>query len=187
MTDEFKIFGPEYEQLLSTDLANYLKHSCNSWIRFPFNYPVRKFSPGNPSNKFIVPGSGKPYFGSMKIAFLLALCLVCSRFLEAQSSTPPLLHCDSIAAAFSPNEDGINDRLELAPVFTGYEKGDSLSWRIFNRWGEEVFRAAEPGAAWNGKDKKGKICAAGMYPYLLTVTDRFGTRHQCKGTITLIR
>lgn len=123
----------------------------------------------------------------MKIVCLLAISLICFRFLEAQPTPPPLLQCDSLATAFSPNEDGINDRFELMPVFTGYDRGDSLIWRIFNRWGEEVFRAEEPGAAWNGKDKKGKPCAAGFYPYLVTITDRFGTRHQCKGTITLIR
>lgn len=58
-----------------------------------------------------------------------------------------------VPTAFSPNEDGINDRLE---IFAGPEVVHIHSFRIFDRWGNMVFQArdfppGDPVASWDGR------------------------------------
>ena len=38
--------------------------------------------------------------------------------------------------------------------------------KIFNRWGEEVFKTEDPDINWNGKENNtGKECTEGVYVY----------------------
>ena len=67
---------------------------------------------------------------------------------------------------FSPNGDNLNDLFEPFP----YRYVDKISLRIFNRWGEEVFRTEDPSIQWDGKHKEsGKLCADGVYYYTIQV------------------
>lgn len=52
-----------------------------------------------------------------------------------------------IANAFTPNMDGINEGFK--PVFYNMPQ-QPYSFRIYNRWGEIVFRTSDPNEAWDG-------------------------------------
>ncbi|NJL14415.1 MAG: gliding motility-associated C-terminal domain-containing protein, partial [Microscillaceae bacterium] len=51
----------------------------------------------------------------------------------------------TVPTAFSPNQDGLNDVLQLF----GKDLG-RLDFRIFNRWGELVFASNQQEEAWDG-------------------------------------
>ncbi|MFK7908072.1 MAG: gliding motility-associated C-terminal domain-containing protein [Chitinophagales bacterium] len=75
---------------------------------------------------------------------------------------PDLNPCLEIAVpnAFSPNEDGINDRFFPAP-----ESFDELlQFTIYNRWGKEVFSTNNPSEGWDGLWDN-ELQPVGVYPY----------------------
>lgn len=86
--------------------------------------------------------------------------------------------------AFTPNTNGANDYYEIF--------GDKSTWlqmrfRIFNRWGEKVFEAADPYFKWDGT-YKGVPVQANVYVYEMELTFMDGhTNPLQKGSITLIR
>lgn len=85
--------------------------------------------------------------------------------------------------AFSPNGDGLNDNLE--PIIIGISRINYF--RIYNRFGQEVYSVAtENYPSWNG-NFNGKQCDMGTYFYMLDAIDAFGKKVQKKGDITLIR
>ncbi len=53
-----------------------------------------------------------------------------------------------VPTSFTPNGDGKNDFL----VFNAYNV-DQINFRIFNRWGEEVFSTKDKNIVWDGKYK----------------------------------
>ncbi len=64
----------------------------------------------------------------------------------------------------TPNGDGVND-----VVFIGCLEGESFpnnSFRVFNRWGDEIYSAAPYNNDWGGTYDKGKELPAGTYFYL---------------------
>ncbi len=86
--------------------------------------------------------------------------------------------------AFSPNGDGLNDRFEvkgLCPL-------KKYQFRVFNRYGQEIFFANDIGKQWDGTFK-GMPCDAGTYYYYLEadVVQQEVPRIKMKGDITLIR
>ena len=73
------------------------------------------------------------------------------------SKTP----CDAaLPTAFSPNNDGFNDDYGILGSV------ESLDLRIFNRWGELIFRTLEREKRWDGTFK-GEETPIGVYPYTL--------------------
>ncbi|MFD2523763.1 gliding motility-associated C-terminal domain-containing protein [Emticicia soli] len=82
-----------------------------------------------------------------------------------------------IPSAFSPNNDGINDKLFL---FGDLEKFISL--KIFNRRGHVVKQIDYPYEAWNGDD-----LPAGIYEYLLKFKTTSKQENTLQGTITLLK
>jgi gliding motility-associated-like protein len=86
--------------------------------------------------------------------------------------------------AFTPNGDGINDCFG----FTGIT-GDCIvmKWKVFNRWGEEVFEAKNGTECWNGQDRTtGRHYPEGTYFYLITLTNNVtGEEELISGTVTL--
>ncbi|WP_143306135.1 PKD domain-containing protein [Chitinophaga vietnamensis] len=83
--------------------------------------------------------------------------------------------------AFTPNGDGRNDIFR--PV--NFHGQQVLEFRIFNRWGEEVFYTKENGKGWNGRCN-GILQDAGTYLYLLRFIGIDGKEHLMKGPTTLI-
>lgn len=63
---------------------------------------------------------------------------------------------------FTPNLDGANDTYRPFP----WKFVESVDFRVFNRWGEEVWRTALPDLGWNGvHGTTGVMCADGTYHY----------------------
>lgn len=87
-----------------------------------------------------------------------------------------------IPNAFSPNGDGINDEFRI--VNLGYQH--IKEFRVFNRWGEQVFNTMDGAVGWNG-NYKGQAAEPGIYPYYIRMAFRDGTQKVFKGDVTLIR
>jgi gliding motility-associated-like protein len=68
---------------------------------------------------------------------------------------------------FTPNGDGSNDF--FTPIHP-YKYVQSIDIKIYNRWGAEVFRTADPEIRWNGKSMQTKmLCSDGVYYYACIV------------------
>ena len=90
----------------------------------------------------------------------------------------PLL---DVPNAFTPNGDGINDKL--------YVRGFGIikmTWRIFNRWGTLIFETSDRTQPWDGT-YKGVIQPKEVYHYVLDVEYSDNTKYQKKGDITILR
>ncbi len=86
-----------------------------------------------------------------------------------------------VVSAFTPNNDGINDRA----VVIGYGV-DKMLFRIYNRWGQLMFETNDPDIGWNGKFK-GKDQPMDAYGYTLDAILFGGAHIKKSGSITLIR
>jgi gliding motility-associated-like protein len=86
-----------------------------------------------------------------------------------------------IPNAFSPNNDGINDKLEY---FT--KNITSLQFRIYNRWGQLLFESNVPGDFWNGIYKR-LPQDIGVYVYEVVALTKGGNTLKQRGNFTLLR
>ena len=87
-----------------------------------------------------------------------------------------------VPTGFSPNGDGKNDIFK--PVAVGYR---SLNFfRVFNRWGQEVYAGDSLEEGWDGtiNHKKAEL---GTYFWEISYVDRFGKGGFMKGDVTLVR
>jgi gliding motility-associated-like protein len=84
--------------------------------------------------------------------------------------------------AFTPNGDGKND--VYRPILVGMSSLDYF--RIFNRWGQEVYATRQNGDGWDGK-LSGRPQETGTFVYMVQGTDYTGKVHFRKGTFILIR
>ncbi|MDR6339314.1 gliding motility-associated-like protein [Filimonas zeae] len=80
---------------------------------------------------------------------------------------------------FTPNGDGRNDWFRVVA-----QKITLKSFRIFNRWGEQVFTTNDIATGWNGRYKGERL--PGSYVYMVTYTDCMGVVKMVTGTITLL-
>ena len=87
-----------------------------------------------------------------------------------------------IPNAFTPNHDGLNDRLK--PYYVGIKKLDFFT--IYNRWGELVFTTNDLAAGWDGRQKETDV-GTGSFVWILQAVDYVGKVYQLKGTVILIR
>lgn len=86
-----------------------------------------------------------------------------------------------IPNAFTPNGDGINDRLCFnAEILTEF------SIAVFNRWGQCVYQSDDPSQCWDGTFRNAP-CLAGVYTYTCHIRCHNGKENDFKGDITLIR
>jgi len=83
--------------------------------------------------------------------------------------------------AFTPNGDGENDEV----LVRGRNITD-LSFTIFNRWGEEVFKTENQSEGWNGT-YKGNLAEPAVFVYQLEAVCDDGETYSEKGNISLIR
>ena len=84
--------------------------------------------------------------------------------------------------AFSPNNDGLNDRFSALPV--GISTTDWF--RIYNRYGQLVFETKDPVNGWDGRFK-GKIQDTGTFTWLIRGKGYNNQLVEMKGTVILIR
>ncbi|MFY0252330.1 PKD domain-containing protein [Chitinophaga sp. 30R24] len=87
-----------------------------------------------------------------------------------------------VPTAFTPNGDGQNDYFHFIPVgITNYK-----FFRIFNRWGAEIYSSTDFRAGWDGT-YKGKPAPVDTYIWILQGTDYNGKEISKKGFVALIR
>ncbi|CAL1518921.1 lectin-like domain-containing protein [Chitinophaga sp. MM2321] len=84
--------------------------------------------------------------------------------------------------AFTPNNDGRNDVFRV--IAPGVPKLDFF--RIWDRWGQEIFQSNSLSAAWDGT-VRGQPAAAATYVWMVQGVDYTGRRFSRQGTVTLIR
>lgn len=78
---------------------------------------------------------------------------------------------------FTPNNDGKNDLFE--PIIN---KGVyQVDMRIFNRWGQLVYKTNDPQVKWDGHDLKGGMCSDGTYFYVCDVKEKRLSSTNSKG------
>ena len=82
--------------------------------------------------------------------------------------------------AFTPNNDGKNDRWQIPFLDPGLD----ADVNVFNRWGQLVYHSSGTTVSWDGK-VNGILQAAGVYVYVITF--KRNIYPQLKGTFTLIR
>ncbi|MCB0698445.1 MAG: gliding motility-associated C-terminal domain-containing protein [Chitinophagaceae bacterium] len=87
-----------------------------------------------------------------------------------------------VPSAFSPNGDGLNDVLK--PLSVGFR--EYKYFRVFNRWGEQVFQTNRIGDGWDGTFY-GKTSDIGTYYWMLDAIDKDGNTVKQKGDVTLVR
>ena len=83
--------------------------------------------------------------------------------------------------AFSPNNDGQNDMLYVRG--SGIQK---LNFRIYDRWGENVFYTDRPEMGWDG-NYRGQMMNTGVYYYYLEATLFNNKEVFMKGDISIIK
>jgi gliding motility-associated-like protein len=93
-----------------------------------------------------------------------------------------------IPTVFSPNNDGHNDVLY---IFAGRQVERILSFKVFNRWGEPVFSAADfpPNDfkyGWDGYHR-GKPEDPGVFAYFVEVLYTDGYVEMIEGSFSLVR
>ena len=92
----------------------------------------------------------------------------------------PAYYC-YIPNAFTPDKDGLNDF--FIPVIYG---GKEITFTIFNRWGEVIFKTNQLNEGWNGTYQN-KLCQQDVYTYTLEVKDVMKERHRYIGHVTLLK
>lgn len=86
-----------------------------------------------------------------------------------------------VPKAFTPNGDGTNDMLKPLPVGI-----DHLNYfKIYNRYGQEVFATKELGKGWDGKIS-GKLQPQGAFVWIVQAVDIFGKTITKQGMTILI-
>jgi gliding motility-associated-like protein len=107
----------------------------------------------------------------------------CSRRAEVSVSAQDCTHCVAFANAFTPNNDGINDRFGPL-IFCSDPRFYELV--IANRWGQEMFHSSGFKEKWDGTFD-GKACSDGVYFYMLRISFGNGDKQLYKGDLTLLR
>lgn len=87
----------------------------------------------------------------------------------------------SIPNAFTPNGDGINDRLCVSGEWIA-----EFHLVIYSRWGELVYESNDIDACWDGTFR-GNMCQSGVYTYFCRVVCEANKTSTFKGDITLLR
>jgi gliding motility-associated-like protein len=105
----------------------------------------------------------------------------------SDSARKPLTVLDfcfiDVPNAFTPNNDGLNDRFGPHNPL----KADNYEFKVFNRWGQMVFRAKDWRDKWDGK-LNGLLQGTGVYVWMMSYIHH-DTKQPVfrKGTVTLIR
>jgi len=87
-----------------------------------------------------------------------------------------------VPSAFTPNGDGKNDEFKV--VNLTFQK--ITEFRVFNRWGQEIFSTTDGRKGWDGS-WKGVAQEVGTYHYIIRVSFPDGYVETYKGDVTLVR
>jgi gliding motility-associated-like protein len=88
-----------------------------------------------------------------------------------------------VPSAFTPDTDRNND------IFRAYGKDIGVfDFRVFDRWGKELFVTTDINDGWDGTDMKtGREVKAGLYVYQIRYEDYRGRGLKKLGRVSLIR
>ena len=81
-----------------------------------------------------------------------------------------------IPSVFSPNGDNNNDLFKVTGHFIQSET------KIYNRFGELLFKSTQSNEGWNGKTTAGSNAPDGTYFYIIEIDQKI-----YKGSLTLLR
>lgn len=113
---------------------------------------------------------------------------------EISNGTNPFDPCDpnevgldcmtgvQIPTGFSPNGDGLH---ETYSILVGIDV-ESISFQIYDRWGNLMYDTTEKDFEWDGI-YNGILCNAGVYAYIAKVHYYDGSDEMLSGNITLVR
>ncbi len=88
-----------------------------------------------------------------------------------------------IPNSFSPNGDDVNDTFLPKSIFI-----IKFEMKIFDRWGNLIFRTDDINKGWDGKANHGtEIALQDVYIYSINVTDIKRKKYSYKGILTLLR
>jgi len=87
-----------------------------------------------------------------------------------------------IPTAFTPNDDNSNDIL-----YVRSPRLRTLDFRIYDRWGTEVFATTDVNEGWDGRDKNGNEVDVGIYAYYAIVTFDNGKSKTLKGNVAVLK
>ena len=88
----------------------------------------------------------------------------------------------NVPQSFSPNGDGSNERIFVK----GWGLDKLLEWRIYNRWGQQVYESADLDEGWDGS-YRGEPQNMDTYAYVVRALNFDGEEMVLEGFITLIR
>ncbi len=92
-------------------------------------------------------------------------------------------HLIYVPNAFTPDEDGLNDF--FFPVTTG---AMNIEMYIFDRWGQQVYSNKNDTQGWNGSGHTdGYYAEAGVYQYIIIITDNLSWNFEYTGSVRLLR
>jgi gliding motility-associated-like protein len=142
------------------------------------------WSPGTSLSSTTIPNPVGLYDGSFesiryKLTAIVGQCLDSTYVTVKIFKTPAQVF---VPTGFTPNGDGRNDRIR--PIAVGITKIEYF--RVYNRWGQQVFSTTVNGDGWDGKIK-GKEQGTGVYAWVVKAVDYTGKEFFAKGTLTLIR
>jgi gliding motility-associated-like protein len=86
-------------------------------------------------------------------------------------------------SGFSPNGNGVND---FAAIIKTLNIDRLVYLSIYDRWGEEIFRAEDLAKGWDGTFR-GRDCEIGTYMWVIRAVTKDQETITRKGNITLIR
>jgi gliding motility-associated-like protein len=90
-----------------------------------------------------------------------------------------------IPGGFSPNNDGIDDNWVIKRPF-----GTTISVKVFNRWGNEVYSNSNYQNNWSGKGVSnfiGEDVPSGTYFYIVEATDMYNVKRKFASSLTIVR
>lgn len=86
-----------------------------------------------------------------------------------------------VPTAFTPDEDPLNQQFYIrSPQIT------RITWRLYNRWGQELFYTDDQNKGWDG-NFKGSPMPDGVYVWRASVELHGGEKKYMSGTVTLLR
>lgn len=101
---------------------------------------------------------------------------------DTATATIRILEEMYVPNAFSPNGDGRNDVFKVENI--GYQGVEEF--RIFNRWGQQIYETVDGTKGWDGY-YKGYPADAGTYYYVIRLRLRDNNPRVFKGQVLLLR
>ena len=87
-----------------------------------------------------------------------------------------------VPTAFTPNQDGLNDKFGVAAGFIAR----NFSLRVYDRYGHIIFEAEDNATKWDGT-YKGKAMPGGGYTWIMSYINTRGFKRAMQGSVLLIR